>query len=406
MIRIAAIGLGNRACKYLEYVKTVPEKVRLAAVVEPHPLKRARIASAFGLNDGQVFRDADELFASGIGLDAVIIASPDNTHYPFTMKALEKGWHVLLEKPAASSLDECLKIRDLSSQTGLIVHVCYVLRFHPLYMKMKELLNSGKFGEVTSIDHVINVGLDRMTHTFVRGLWSKEDESSPIVLSKISHDIDILYWMTGEKAVEVRSEGSLEVYTSANAPSGSAARCVGCSFENECRFSAVDLYLRRDEWNKGFNVYPGETKEEAIQRKLQTGRYGRCVYHCDNDVFDYQTVEIITESGAKINVIMDGRSDKESRETVITCTGGVIRTDGKSITAVSSATGISDVYDMSEYMDMPLHGGADITIIKEFIDIVTGNGNNNEADISSSIHSHEICFMADESCKKGAAIKR
>ncbi len=399
MTRIAAIGLGNRAWKYLEYVKAVPEKVRLAAVVEPHPLKRARAAAEFQLNDEYIFESAEEFFRSEVEIDAVIIASPDRTHYPFTMKALERGWHVLLEKPAATNIEECLAIRDLAAEKNLHVHICYVLRFHPLYIKMKDLLNSGEMGDIISINHVINVGLDRMAHTFVRGMWSKEKESSPIILSKVSHDIDILYWMTGEKAAQVRSEGSLGVYTAVNAPEGSAERCMECPLEKECRFSAVDLYLRRDQWNNGFNIYPGETKQEAILRKLKSGRFGRCIYRCGNDVNDYQIVKITSEKGVEVMIVMDGRSDKESRETVVTCANGTISTNGETIEIYHKDTRKTDSYDMSAYMDQPLHSGADIALIKEFIDTVSCCGTGAGADIDSSIQSHRICFLADESSK-------
>ncbi len=404
MIRIAAIGLGNRACKYLEYVKSAGGEASLVAVAEPNAYRSSLVAESFGLDDGQVFTSAEDLFASGLEIDAVIIASPDNTHYPFAMRALEMGWHVLLEKPVAANMDECLKIRDLAQRKNLIVHVCYVLRFHPLYMKMRELLHSGELGGIMSIEHVINVGLDRMAHTFVRGLWSKEADSSPIVLSKVSHDMDILTWISGEKAEEVFSDGSLEVYTSENAPEEAAGRCIDCPLEKNCRFSAIDLYLRRGEWNNGFNPRPSETREEAIMRKMHEGRFGRCVYKCDNDVLDYQHIEIRTKNGATIHVTMDGRTDKDSRETVVKCERGVVSTDGISIEVMYSDER-TERFDMSEYRSMPFHGGADLEIVKRFLAAVEGKTDSGGADIASSIHSHELCFLAEESRKSGTWVR-
>lgn len=397
MIRLGAIGLGNRACKYLKYVEENPGLVRLVAVAEPDALRRAQIAAGFRLDSSFVFSSADELFAADAGLDAVIIASPDSTHYPYAMKAIERGLAVLLEKPVATSLDECIALEKAAAEHKVLVAVCYVLRFHPLYLRLKEILD-GSLGEILggirSVRHIIHVGKDRMTHTFVRGLWSREEEASPIILSKASHDIDILYWLTGQRAVQVSSAGGLEKFRPDNAPGGSSLRCIDCALDGQCPYSAVDLYLRRGEWTRGFDVFPGETATDAVMRELRGGRYGRCVYRCGNNVPDRQVVDLVLESGATVNLEMDGIGMQEGRETLVSCENGEVYADDSGITVRCS--GEVRRIDMSAYAGMPLHSGADTAVVADFISAVSG-GKFRGADISSALHSHEICFLAEQS---------
>lgn len=404
MVRLGAIGLGNRACKYLKYLELDRDAAQLVAIADPDACRRARVKTDFGVAEDCAFHSAEDMFLSDIQLDAVIIASPDTTHYRFAVKALGRGWSVLLEKPVSNRPEECFELAKTANEKNLTVAVCYVLRFHPLYIRLKEIVSSGVMGNILSMHHVINVGQDRMTHTFVRGLWSKENESSPIILSKVSHDIDILCWLAGDNAVRVYSEGSLGLYVRKNAPDGSAGRCVDCPVENTCRFSAVDIYLRRDEWNNGFDVLPSETRMDAVLRELHSGRYGRCVFKCDNDVLDSQSLRMVLGNGAVVNVEMDGRTPMDSRETSIVCEHGSVSTDGRTIKIRRFGTGGSEEYDMSEYLDRPFHSGADLAVVKDFLDAVSGKDILHGTGIASAIHSHQVCFLAEVSRKTGISL--
>lgn len=398
MLRIAAVGLGNRTCKYLRYVKSHPEKVRLVAVVDPDSVRLEGTRKEFGLQPECCFASFDEFITSDVAADAVIIGTPDRTHHAFAMSCMSRGWHVLLEKPAGVTERECRLLMDYASEHSLVLCVCYVLRYHPYYQKLKEVIDSVGFGRLLSVDHSINIGHDRMAHTFVRGLWSKEAESAPILLSKASHDIDLLYWLVGKEFTDVSSSGSLSRFVLSNAPQDSADRCVDCRIEKDCPYSAVDLYLRRDDWNSGFDVMDGESKNDAIQRELNEGRYGRCVYRCDNDVLDYQTVNMRTEDGCKVRVLLDGITCRDSRETVFRFEKGSVSSDGQKI-VTESADGVVEVMDMSSYIGKPLHSGADMLIVEDFIEAVSSGQDLNGTDMTSAYHSHHVCFLAEDSRK-------
>ena len=396
MLRIAAVGLGNRTCKYLGYVKSHPEKVRLVAVAEPEPVRMQAVKNDFSLSDEVCFSSLQDLLSSDIQVDAVIIGTPDGTHYEFADSCLSKGWHVLLEKPAALTDEQCLALVEKAAACSLNLCICYVLRYHPYYRALKTTLDSASLGKMTSVKHVINIGRDRMAHTFVRGLWSKEAESSPIILSKASHDIDLLHWLVGKPFVNITSFGSLSRYISSNAPETATYRCIDCPLEEKCPYSAVDLYLRRKDWIKGFLVSPGESLTDAICRELREGRYGRCVYKCDNDVLDYQELLMETEGGCRLRMVVDGLTAEDSRVTVFEFEEGRVIADGKKIMLERYSDSSIVETDLSEYAGGPLHSGADMLIVEDFLTAVSEGRMLKGIDMASAYHSHHICFLAEK----------
>ena len=291
-MNIAVIGAGNRARKYLG---CLPEGVHVRCLVEPDPLRLRQTAARFGVAPDGCFSSPDDFFASVISsvversVDAVIIAAPDRLHVPLALRCVERGWPVLLEKPAAPTESAYRSLLAASERSGVPVALCLEMRFHPYFRRIKEL--TAMLGRLREIDHTEHIGPDRMAHTFVRGLWSRRADAGPIFLSKCCHDADFLFWITGAlSAGPVRSRGSRTKFRPSGAPDGATARCFDCPLASSCPYSAVTLYRERGEWTDGFDVPEGRTLADVIETELRTGRYGRCVYHCNNTVFDEQEV--------------------------------------------------------------------------------------------------------------------
>ena len=312
MLRIAFIGVGNRAGKYLS---CLPEDAEVAFLVDPDPIRLSQAAAKYGVPASACFLDAETFFSAHRDVDGVIITTPDRLHHGQAMNAIRAGYPILLEKPAAASQDEFDDLLEESERTGVPVSVCLVMRYHPYFRRIKEIIESGEIGRIVSIDHTESIGPDRMGHTFVRGLWSRKDLSGPIFLSKCSHDVDFLLWLAGGRALDVTSEGALTKFNIDHAPAGAAMRCLDCPLD--CPYSAVKLYRDRKAWVAGFDVPEGKTLEEVIEEELKTGRYGRCVYHCDNDVNDLQKVQIRMDNGILLRMLLDGVSLEEGRRIVI-----------------------------------------------------------------------------------------
>lgn len=403
-IKIVAIGAGNRTNKYLEYVKQHPDKVKLVGVVELNEIRRKHVAERFGLDENQCFADYRDFFRHSFDTDAVMVCTPENMHFEPTMQAIRRGYHVLLEKPIAQTLEECMLIAEAARKHDVLVSVCHVLRYHPYFMKIKELVDSGELGHIISINHRTSVGVDRTAHGFVRGIWRKEAVSNPMLMSKCCHDIDFLLWLTKTPCRKLTSFGSLRWFKEKNAPEGSADRCLDCKVENRCPFSAIDLYRVRRDWIANFDVPEGKTIDEVIEDQLRQGLYGRCVYRCDNDVVDHQIVSMEMESEVTVNFSMDIFTLKDNRETHISLTEGEIDGDETRLRVRRFRGAEETIYDFSDLAHQPFHAGADLAIMADFIEAIQQDRKDVVTSIDHSVESHRICFEAERSRKEKRTI--
>jgi predicted dehydrogenase len=403
-VSIVAIGAGNRTNKYLEYVKQHPDKAKLVGVVELNEIRRNKIAEKFCLEPSACFTDYHDFFRSSLKVDAVMICTPENMHYEPCMMAIEAGYHVLLEKPIAQTPEECIAIGEAARRKNVIVTVCHVLRYHPYFIKLKELACSGELGNIISINHRTAVGVDRAAHSFVRGPWRKESETNPMLISKCCHDIDFLLWLTKTRCRKLTSFGSLRWFKSTNAPEGSAHRCIDCQVESQCPFSAVDLYRIRRDWIANFDVPQGKNIDEVIEEELEQGLYGRCIYHCDNDVVDHQIVSMEMESEVTINFSMDIFTLEDHRATQICLTEGEIEGDETQIKVRRFRGGEETIYDFSDIKHKPFHAGADLDLMNDFIEAIQTEGKYLRTSIDLSVESHRICFEAERSRKEKRTI--
>lgn len=396
MVKIVAVGLGNRTGKYLRFVREHPDKVTLVAIADTDPEHVGPVKEAFGLPDGACFSSCDDLFSSGIEADACIIGTPDNSHFAIAMAAVARGWHILLEKPIAQSPEECILLADAAREAGVMVSVCYVLRYHPYFMRLKELADSPSAGRILSVSHTEQVGFDRLAHTFVRGPWNMEEMNTTMFLSKCCHDVDFVLWLIGNDVSKVDAEVRAGRFNRENMPGNAAGRCVDCPLEGGCRFSAVDLYDRRRDWIGGFLPKAGETQDDAVRRELRTGRYGRCVYACDDNVaVESQSVYMETASGIKARVMMESLTEDDNRLTHIECENAVIQGDESEITVIYRDGREPERYDFSWCRGSRLHANADMDIVEDFIDAVETGRRDSRTDIGDALTSHLVCFAAE-----------
>lgn len=398
-VRLAFIGAGNRAGKYLSWVEAHPRRAVAVAVADLDPARREAFARRAGIAPEATFATAEDLFASPVEADAAVICTPEGVHFAPAMEALERGMDILLEKPVSPSLEECLTIEAAAAEKGSVAGVCHVLRYHPYFAALRSLISSRELGEPVSVTHRVKVGIDRACHTFVRGPWGDTSMTSPVILSKCCHDVDLLLWMLGDKAARVESMGSQRWFRPENKPAEAAGRCIDCPIEEECRFSAVDLYRRRGEWTGGF-TFP--TRAEAVERELREGRYGRCVYACGNDAADRQMILMETERGTIVSLTMDFFTTDDSRHTTITLTGGEITGDGKKIT-VTPFIGKERVIDFTDIVAQPFHAGADMALMDDFVSAVANPAHRMRSGISDAIESHRVCLEAEKSRNRHGA---
>src|SRR5205085_9899193 len=132
------------------------------------------------------------------------------------------------------------------------------------YVKLKEILDSEMIGEVINIEHIEGIGWWHFAHSYVRGNWRNTTKSSPIILAKSCHDMDILLWLIGKSCTKISSFGTLSHFKIDNASEGSTERCTdGCKVEPECPYSALKLYMNMNKSGWPINIISEDLSYEG-----------------------------------------------------------------------------------------------------------------------------------------------
>ena len=390
------IGAGARGTIYANYANAFPSQLSIIGVADPSEVRRTRMSRLHGVPESRCFENWEEVFEHERFADAVIIATPDHLHTGPCLKALEKGYHVLIEKPVAPTEAECRQIAKKAAETGCMVAVCHVLRYAPYFRHLKAVIDSGAIGKVISMQHLEPIEHVHMAHSYVRGHWHNSQQSSPIILAKCCHDMDVLRWLVGKPARQISAFGDRSWFKAENAPEGSTARCMdGCAVERECPYSALKIYHR---YRKRLYVFDlpedPDMQGDTILQYLRNTDYGRCVYRMANDQPDHITASILFEDGVTASFSMEAFTSYEGRRTRIMGSLGDITGDMTGITVTSFATG--ETSEWKQRTDS--HGGGDWRLVADFIQALDKN---DPALLSSSLdislESHLMCFAAERS---------
>ena len=395
------LGAGNRGNVYGNYALAHPEQIRIVGVAEPIPYRNQRYVDKHGIAAENRFVTWEHVFERPKFADVIIITTPDNLHYGPAMKALEMGYHLLLEKPIAQSWQECRDILDQARRYDRIVAVCHVLRYAPYYRKIKEVLASGTLGTITSVSHFEPIQHQHMAHSYVRGIWRREDLGVPILLAKSCHDLDILRWWLDRSCRHITSFGSLSWFKEENAPAGSTARCTdGCAVEESCPYSALRIYLRKHR-HLGHLDVPSDpaTRDAVILQRLKEGQYGRCVYRCDNTVNDHQVVSMEFEGGVTANFNMEAFTSYAGRRTRIMGTMGDIVGDEDVLYIADFRTEAITKWVTKEHAEgLSGHGGGDWGLMRDFVEAASREDKSLlTSTLEASMESHLMGFLAEKS---------
>jgi predicted dehydrogenase len=458
------IGAGNRGMTtYGNYALKFPHKLNFIAVAEPIAYRRNKFAKLHNIPLERCYDSWESILRESKFADVIFVCTQDQMHVEPTLKALDKGYDVLLEKPMAHTLEGCYKILEGVKKTGRILGVCHVLRYTTFFSTIKNTIREGSLGNLINISLRENVSWYHMAHSFVRGNWRNANESSPMILAKCCHDLDLLFWMVEALPTKISSFGSLLHFRSINAPKNSPDYCVeGCPIEDTCLYYAPRIYIDiipitqileksertlfkflanlRKNHKRALAIlsrpikllqnlrywrywpveplYSGLAEEasedysdETKMRILRTSPYGKCVYKCDNNVIDHQIVNIEFENNVTANLIVHGFSEREGRTLRIDGTKatliGEFFDSGQKITIYDHFTGTSKVIFTEKLsIDNSGHGGGDISLIDSFLETLTNQEKTQPlTNANVTIESHIMAFAANESRIKAKVIE-
>lgn len=409
--KVVLIGAGLRGIGYTDIMSLKPEEYEVVAVAEPIESRREYIKKKHNISDDRCFDDWKPLIALGKIADIAIVATMDRDHFAPALAAIDTGYDLLLEKPIAPTPEECKKITESAEEKGVKVVICTVLRYTDVFVKVKEIIDSGKIGEIMSIDHLESVGNVHQSHSFVRGNWGNSQSSSDMLLQKSCHDIDILQWLIGKKCKSVQSFGNLSYFIKENAPAGSPEYCIqGCPVQDTCPYNAVKLYLddKENSWFRSAAAREVDPTDEQIKNAITNTQYGKCVYKCNNDVVDHQSVNMLFEDDVTVTFTMSAFS-RGGRNINIMGTKGVISvaTDGKEpIRVLDLATNETETIPIvAKDGILNGHGGGDGGIIMALYEYLAGEYKGKSIPtIQESCYNHMIVFAAEKARRTNTVV--
>lgn len=387
--KIIIAGGGSRG---LYFVDMLVNKLgrEVAAIAdnhtEGHEAVRCRL-SEFGIPNVPIYGSLDEALEKTPReeADILFIMTPEWTHLELFKKAVSSGCHVFLEKPIATTLEDCKQIYEISGATDRIVQIGFVLRYSPYYQKIKQIVESGRLGKIITIQ--MNERLALQHGAAFKRLWHRLKEYTGGFLNeKCCHDIDLMCWIMEKQAcpVEVSSFAGIGFSYEKDTP----VLCSECSLDNcPWRYKGIDSL-------KSVN---GKAYVDSTSSGI-----GKCVFHSDTDVYDHQTVNILFSDGSQGVFTVIGMSGKPGRDIMIHGTDGYLEGDLGS-GAIKIRNYWQDETETIGLGQLGAHGGEDDVIISEFLQCVK-QGKKPASTVEDGMRASMIAFAADKSVETKSKI--
>lgn len=413
----AIVGCGNRGAEiYGDWLAQRPDRGCVVAVVDPDPVRRDRAGDRHGVSAAFRFDHADALFDAGDRAgaplaDVLVVATPDRTHADVAVRGLQQGYHLLLEKPMATTAEDVDRVADAADRADTTVTVAHVLRYAPVMAKVREILAEGRLGQLVHVLHEERIGAWHFAHSFVRGNWHDEASSSPMILAKACHDLDLLTWWVDAPARRIASTGRLAHFTPARAPAGATERCLDCPAAETCPYDARRTYLERFADQNGWpvSVVTEDPSVAGRMHALRHGPYGRCVYLGENDVADHQSVLVDFEGGVTATLEVNAFHATGTRRITITGSHAELRADSKAswVEVVDLRSDAVTRFDVSVAAH-DRHAGGDDALMHDLTTRVAawkrGDRRPSPTSVRQALASHRLAFAAERARHAGVVV--
>jgi predicted dehydrogenase len=184
-LRVGVVGIGVMGSNHARVLREMPG-VELVGVADPDPKQAAFVGGALGC---KTVSDVKELIAFGV--DAVSIAAPTHLHRDIALTCINKGVHVLVEKPIAPSVKEGREIIAAARRAGVTLMIGHVERFNPAVQAIKDAVSD---------EEILSIAITRV------GPFPPRMSNVGVVIDLAVHDIDLICWFTGSRITEVQPQ--------------------------------------------------------------------------------------------------------------------------------------------------------------------------------------------------------
>jgi len=271
---------------------------RVDALADPNQTALEIYLKHYCNGNARTFASGPELLeATGGELDAVIIAPPNALHAESVIPAIEKDLTILLEKPVATSVEDCAAIwQAYVEKEQPMLAVGFVLRYTAFYRKAKGIIDSGEIGRVLTIQASELLG-PMISQCYCRG-WRRFDGlAGSFILEKCCHDMDLLGWLAGSTASKVSSFAARTRFVK---DPELPVSCTDCKVKDTCRYDTGRM-------REAIRVSGGTPEWYDRVRTLLPPDNDLCVFNADKDVPDHQVLNIEYDNGilATFAAVMD-----------------------------------------------------------------------------------------------------
>ncbi len=276
-MNIGIIGTGTRSVLYLNQILAgVRENIFVKALADIDKDKLNKYANDYftDKNMPSLYTDFNEMLEKE-DLDMVFICTPDSKHTDIVIPVIKAGKNILLEKPMATTIEDCKAIYSESIKHNKYLYLGFVLRYTPLYRKVKEIIDSGVLGDIIAVE--AKEMLEYLHGASYMRRWHRYKKNSGGFLNtKCCHDMDLLNWLIGSDPLYISAFGSRSFF---NPKKDAQERCPGCKLKDTCRY----FYK------------PEDYLEYNCVEDL-------CVFNSEKDIYDNEIVNIQYENGVKAHL--------------------------------------------------------------------------------------------------------
>ena len=196
-VRLGVIGIGNMGTTHCKKVlEGACPDFTLTAICDKNPARIAWAKENFGASI-TYFEKAEDMLNSGI-IDACIVAVPHYDHPKLAMASMEKGIHVLVEKPAGVYTKQVREMNEIAKKHNAVFAMMFNQRTNHIYRKMRELVQSGKYGQIRRTNWLIT-NWYRSQFYYDSGDWRATwaGEGGGVLLNQCPHQLDLWQWICG-----------------------------------------------------------------------------------------------------------------------------------------------------------------------------------------------------------------